>query len=92
VDFVDDGPSTERSTRKAFSQYVVHSCIFGRLCLIVYLLSGLLLKLGHRMDFEAGWFNRLFDIKDKPLQCIGLVDGILIAFGYWGLAAIHFLP
>jgi len=65
---------------------------FGRLWLIAYIISGLLLKCAKNIDFGFTWFNRRFDVENHPLQSIGLVAGTLTAFGYWSLATIHVLP
>jgi hypothetical protein len=65
---------------------------FGRLWLLAYVGSGLLLKVARRFDIGFRWFNRHFDVKNHPLQCIGLVAGSCLALGYWILAAIRLIP
>jgi hypothetical protein len=46
---------------------------FGRLWLLTYVVSGLLLKTARRFDIGFAWFNKKFDVGNHPLQCIGLV-------------------
>jgi hypothetical protein len=65
---------------------------FGRLWLIAYVTSGLLLKCAKGFDFGFGWFNRRFDVENHALQSIGVVAGTLFAVAYWLLATIHLLP
>ena len=65
---------------------------FGRLWLLAYVGSGLLLKTARRLDLGYAWFNKKFDVENHPLQCIGLVAGTLCALGYWLLALIHLVP
>jgi hypothetical protein len=62
---------------------------FGRLWLLAYFGSGMLLKTARRLDIGFAWFNKKFDVENHPLQCIGLVAGTLCALGYWLLAATH---
>ena len=64
----------------------------GRLWLIAYVISGLLLNFSKHIDFGFMWFHRHFDIENRPLQCIGVVAGTLTALGYWLLAIVHLLP
>jgi hypothetical protein len=66
--------------------------LFGRLWLILYNGSGLLLIAFRRIDIGFAWFNRVFDCENKPLQCIGFVAGALSTFGYWLLSVIHLIP
>jgi hypothetical protein len=66
--------------------------LFGRLWLLAYVGSALLLKTARRLDLGFAWFNKRFDVENHPLQCIGLVAEALCAFGYWILAAIHLVP
>lgn len=65
---------------------------FGRVWLLLYVGCGLLLKVSRRLDIGVTWFNEKFDILYHPLQCIGLVAGIVSALGYWLLALIHLVP
>jgi hypothetical protein len=62
---------------------------FGRLWLLLYVGSGLLLKAANHLDVCFAWFNRRFDIENRPLQCIGLVAATLATVGY--LAAVGIL-
>jgi hypothetical protein len=65
---------------------------FGRIWLLLYVCSGLLLKGAHSLAGGLKSFNRWFDIENYPLQCIGLVGGTLCALGYWILAGIRMIP
>jgi hypothetical protein len=62
--------------------------LFGRLWWLLYVASGLILKCAIRLESGIKIFNRLFDIKKQPLQCIGLVAGTIVALGYWILLVI----
>jgi hypothetical protein len=43
---------------------------FGRIWLLAYVISGVLLKISKNIDFGFAWFNRRFDVKNHPLQSI----------------------
>jgi hypothetical protein len=60
--------------------------LFTSIWLWLYLGSGLILKAAHRFNAGMGWFNRHLEIERKPLSCIGLVAGALVALLYWGVA------
>ena len=64
---------------------------FGRIWLLAYMIGGFLLKLSKHIDFGFRWFNLRFDVKNKPLQSIGVVAGSLTALAYWFLAIVHLL-
>jgi hypothetical protein len=49
---------------------------------------GFPLKAARRFDIGFEWFNRKFDIEKKPLQCIGLVAGALVAVVYWAAVIV----
>jgi len=51
--------------------------------------AGFLLKAARRLDIGFAWFNRSFDIEKKPLHCIGLVAGALVAVIYWAVVLIR---
>jgi hypothetical protein len=40
------------------------------------------------LDIGFRWFNRNFDIEQKPLQSIGFVSGLLAMFGCWVMLGI----
>jgi hypothetical protein len=61
---------------------------FTSMWLCVYAGSGFLLKIARRLDIGFEWFNRKFDIEDRPLQSIGLVSGVLVAAVYWGAVGV----
>jgi hypothetical protein len=52
------------------------------------LAQSLLLKAARRFDIGFDWFNRHFDIENKPLQSIGLVAGALVAIVYWAAVIV----
>lgn len=54
----------------------------------LYAGSGLLLKASRRFDLGFKWFNSKFEIEKKPLRCIGLVAGALVACLYWTFAIV----
>jgi hypothetical protein len=64
----------------------------GRLWLLLYLVSGLILKLSRKADIGSdigfNWFNKKFDIEHRPLQCVGLITGAIVTLFYWIIAAI----
>jgi hypothetical protein len=59
------------------------SALFTSIWLWLYAGSGFLLKSTCGLDIGFEWFNRKFDIEKKPLQCIGLISGSLVAVVYW---------
>jgi hypothetical protein len=65
---------------------------FGRIWLLLYVGSGLLLKGARSLAGGLKIFNRCFDIENHPLTSIGLVAGTVSALGYWLLAALHWVP
>jgi hypothetical protein len=62
--------------------------LFTNIWLLLYLCSGFLLKFARRFDIGFQWFNRHFDIEKKPLTCIGLVAGVLVAMVYWAVVIV----
>ena len=52
----------------------------------LYAGSGFILKAARRFDFGLHWFNRNFDIENKPLSAIGIVAGAMIAELYLSVA------
>ena len=74
-------------TRRLLDGPLVLSVVFANFSPLVWLWlyagSGFLLKAARRFDLGFDWFNRKFDIEKKPLQCIGLVAGALVAVVYW---------
>lgn len=68
--------------------FVVPS-MFTSIWLWLYAGSGFLLKAARRFDIGFDWFNRRFDIEKKPLQCIGLVAGAIVAVVYWAVVVVH---
>jgi hypothetical protein len=63
---------------------------FGTIWLALYACSGLILKFAGSFDAGLFWFNRLFDLRKKPLQSIGMVAAILCTAAYWAYeAALH---
>jgi hypothetical protein len=68
--------------------YLVLPAFFTSMWLWLYAGSGFLLKFAHRFDIGFDWFSRTFDVKKKPLQCIGLVAGALVAVVYWSVRSL----
>ena len=46
------------------------------------------IRAARRFDIGFDWFNRKFDIENKPLQSIGLVAGALVAVVYWAAVIV----
>jgi len=69
--------------------FVVFPAFFTSIWLWLYAGSGFLLKFARRFDIGFEWFNRKFDIEKRPLQCIGLVSGVLVALVYWTAVVVH---
>ena len=65
-----------------------YPAFFTSIWLWLYAGSGFLLKAARRFDIGFDWFNRHFDIEKKPLQCIGLVAGALVAVVYWAVVIV----
>lgn len=66
---------------------VLPACI-GPLWLLLYLISGLILKFFRKLDLGFSWFNKKFDIEHRPLQSVGLVAGTIVALSYWFVVLI----
>jgi hypothetical protein len=64
----------------------------GRIWLLLYVGSGVLLKGARGLAGGLTIFNRCFDIENHPLTSIGLIAGTVSAVGYWLLAALHWVP
>jgi hypothetical protein len=64
---------------------------FTSIWLWLYAGSGFLLKFGRRFDVGFDWFNRKFDIENKPLSAIGLVAGSLVAVLWWTVAVVRWV-
>jgi hypothetical protein len=64
------------------------AAFFTSIWLWLYAGAGFLLKFVLRFDIGFNWFNRTFDIKKKPLQCIGPVAGALVAVTYWAVVIV----
>jgi len=71
-----------------FIQGLMFPAFFTSIWLWLYAGSGFLLKAARRFDIGFEWFNRKFDIEKKPLQCIGLVAGALVAVVYWAAVIV----
>jgi hypothetical protein len=50
----------------------------------LFVSSGLLLRAARSMKVGFSWFNKTFDIRKKPLACLGLVAGAVCAALWWG--------
>jgi hypothetical protein len=70
---------------RAYRVLWVVPAFFTSIWLWLYAGSGFLLKAVRRFDIGFQWFNRKFDIEEKPLSAIGLVAGALVALTYWGV-------
>jgi hypothetical protein len=68
-----------------------YAAFVSSLWIWLYAGAGFLLKAARRFDIGFQWFNRHFDIEKKPLQSIGLVSGVLVAFVYWAVVGGLFL-
>ena len=44
-----------------------------------------------RLDAGFNWFNRNFDIENKPLSAVGFVAGVLMAIIYWTVVILSLL-
>jgi hypothetical protein len=83
----------EMSDRKAALERVMLPAIWTSIVLWLYGLSGLVIRIIQRLDLGFDWFNRTFDIEEKPLSAIGLVAGSFVALFYWSWATFrHFVP
>ena len=59
----------------------------------LYVVAGILIKLGHRFDLGFAWFNEHMNIEEKPLQSIGIVLGGIVAVICWvGLTLMGKMP
>jgi hypothetical protein len=59
------------------------SSAIGSIWLWLYVGSSFIIKAARHFDVGFAWFNRKFDVEKKPLQCIGLVSGAIVAIVYW---------
>lgn len=48
----------------------------------IFLLGRLALRISYKFDAVFNWFTKYLNIQEKPLQCIGIAAGALIASGY----------
>lgn len=68
---------------RLFTRWLISGC-FTSIWLWLYAGSGFLLRAARRFDIGFDWFNRKFDIEEKPLSAIGLVAGAVVAVIWWG--------
>src|ERR1022692_1517304 len=69
--------------RNPLPTLLLFPAFFTSIWLWLYAGAGFLLKAARRLDIGFDWFSRRFDIEEKPLQSIGLVWEILVAFLFW---------
>ncbi len=62
--------------------------LFSSIWLLLLVTTGALLRAGLRLPFGIPLLTRRFDIEKKPLQCIGLMAGGIVAICYWGWTAL----
>jgi hypothetical protein len=55
---------------------------------LLYAASTYFVRAARRFDFGFNWFNRKFDIENKPLSAIGFVSGVIVACLYWGCVIV----
>jgi hypothetical protein len=65
--------------------------LFTSIWLLLYAISGGLLRLATRVDVISEWLKRHLDIEKRPVQSIGFVAGILVALVYWCAIALRSL-
>jgi hypothetical protein len=70
---------------------IVPPAFFGSFWLWLYAGSGALLRAAQRLELGFRWFNRKFNIAEKPLQAIGLVSGACLALFYWAVVSIVYV-
>lgn len=68
---------------------ILYPAFFTTVWVTLYGLSGLLLKFTKRIGGWLSWFNKCFDIENKPLQSIGLIAGPLVAAVYLAVVILH---
>ena len=54
----------------------------------LYGFGGILLRMTGRMDIHSTWLRDTLDVEQKPLQSIGLVAGLTLAFVYWSAVTL----
>src|SRR5579871_625812 len=67
---------------------IIPSC-FTSIWLWLYALAVFLVRLAHRFDGLIALFTRYLDIKNHPLQCVGLISGAAVAIMFWIVAAVR---
>lgn len=68
---------------------VLYPAFFTSVWVTLYGISGLLLRFTKRLGPWLSWFNRRFDIENKPLRSIGLVAGAIVTVLYWIVMILH---
>jgi hypothetical protein len=64
--------------------WLIPAC-FTSIWIWLYVSAGLLLKAARRLDIGFQWFNRHFDIENRPLQRLGLAARTILAAIYLGV-------
>ena len=88
VTYVSPQEATFDVITDAFPLLWFFPAFFTSIWLWLYAGSGFLLKFARRFDIGFQWFNRHFDIENKPLQSIGLVAGAFVALIYWSAVIV----
>ena len=83
LQILHEGPTLDSRPGMAPLSAVLYPAFFTTIWVTLYGVSGLALKLARRIGRGLGWFNRSFDIEKKPVQSMGLVASLLVAFMYW---------
>jgi hypothetical protein len=73
---------------RRFPLNAVYPVLLTSIWLWLYASSGFVLKGARHFDIGFQWFNRHFEIEKKPLQCIGLVAGAIVALVYWAVVVV----
>lgn len=80
--------STLHTIDSSWNLLYVYPALVTSVWLWLFLVSGLLLKAARFFDSGFLRLKRCLDIEHQPLQAIGLVAGVILAFGYWSYAAL----
>jgi len=69
----------------------IFASLIATMWLWLYVASGWLVRTILRLPIGIPLLNRWFDVEKKPLQCLGMMAGGIVAVCYWGWALVRIL-
>lgn len=88
LQILHEGPTLDSRPGMAPLSAVLYPAFFATIWVTLYGVSGLALKFATRIARGLSWLSRKLDIEKKPVQSMGLVASVLVAFVYWTVMVV----